>query len=156
MSIKIKFSQKELKRRVAYLLNIHERQVLMVTATMGGKSFLVLINEGHWESSWVGYCQGYKESTRTLTIWEIVNCLPLDDIKSEVNFVDVIAELKEHLKILGLTEYPKDLNVLKNVYRQKAKESHPDCGGNNELFRAIQNSYEILKSYHGSFFAQNS
>lgn len=149
MTIKIKFPQKELKRRVAHLLNVDVKDVLFVTPTMGGKSFLVSVNEKtlYWNK---------KETVKTFTIWEIVNTLPLDDIQSEgINVFTLIEELREHLKTLGLTEYPRELNILKTAYRQKAKESHPDHGGKPEMFRQLKFAYETLRKHHNSFFAQN-
>jgi hypothetical protein len=149
MSIKIKFPQKELKRRIAHLLNIHPSKVLFVTATMGGKSFIASIkSDTYWGTS--------KEETKTFTIWEVVNCLPLDDIESDFTIKDLIFELREYLSLMGLTEYPKDIKILKQAYRQKAKESHPDHGGNPEMFRLVKTAYEKLKAHHGTFFAQNS
>lgn len=149
MSIKIKFPQKELKRRVAHLINIDVKNVLFVTPTMGGKSFLASVNEKalYWNT---------KETVKTFTIWEIVNSLPLDDIQSEgINVFTLIEELREHLQTLSLTEYPRELNILKTAYRQKAKESHPDHGGNAEMFRQLKFAYETLRKHHNSFFAQN-
>jgi hypothetical protein len=147
MSIKIKFPQKELKRRVASLLDIDVKNVLFVIPTMGGKSFLASITDNYWHG---------KETVETFTIWEIVNSLPLDDIQAEgVNVFTLIEELREHLKTLGLTAYHKELNILKTAYRQKAKESHPDHGGNAEMFRQLKFAYEILKKHHNSFFSQN-
>jgi len=149
MSIKIKFPQKELKRRVAHLLKIDVRNVILVTPTMGGKSFLASV----WEQ---GNYWGRKEVVKTFTIWQIVESLPMDDIQSDgINILTLIEELREYLKILGLSEYPEKLSTLKTAYRQKAKETHPDHGGNPEMFRQLKWAYESLKKHHNSFFTQN-
>jgi len=149
MSIKIKFPQKELKRRVAHLLKIDVRNVILVTPTMGGKSFLASV----WEH---GNYWGRKEVVKTFTIWQIVESLPMDDIQFDgINILTLIEELREYLKILGLSEYPEELSTLKTAYRQKAKETHPDHGGNPEMFRQLKWAYESLKKHHNSFFTQN-
>ncbi len=147
MSIKIKFPQQELRKRVAHLLQIDVSYVLFVTPTLGGKSFIASVKLYNYRS---------QETTKTFTIWEIVNCLPMTDIEAqEISFKDLIQELKESLTLMDLSEYPKDLKKLKTAYRQKAKKCHPDHGGNSDLFRKVKIAYEILKRHHGTFFVQN-
>jgi hypothetical protein len=46
--------------------------------------------------------------------------------------------------VLGLT-WPLDGQDIKAAYRQKAKELHPDVGGDAELFQELQGAYELLR-----------
>lgn len=40
-------------------------------------------------------------------------------------------------------------NDLKNAYRNKAREHHPDKGGKEEDFKKIQVAYEVIKKMRG-------
>lgn len=46
--------------------------------------------------------------------------------------------------ILGVST-DADAKQIKAAYRSKAQETHPDKGGSDEAFLAVQQSYEILK-----------
>ncbi len=46
-------------------------------------------------------------------------------------------------KILGIKN-TASLEQIKKAYRKKVKKHHPDIGGNPELFRQIQEAYDVL------------
>ena len=46
--------------------------------------------------------------------------------------------------VLGLT-WPLGTQDVKAAYRKKAKELHPDAGGDAELFQELKGDYELLK-----------
>ena len=50
------------------------------------------------------------------------------------------------LKLLDLKE-DATLDELKDAYRKKAVETHPDKGGNAKTFIAVKNAYEFLVKY---------
>jgi len=52
--------------------------------------------------------------------------------------------LAEAYEILGL-EPGADLGAVREAYRERAKETHPDCGGNRETFRRVREAYERLR-----------
>jgi hypothetical protein len=54
-------------------------------------------------------------------------------------------ELISALAVLGLT-WPCEEEELKEAYRQKAMQCHPDTGGNAEAFKAVQAAYELVTS----------
>lgn len=54
--------------------------------------------------------------------------------------------IKQSLSILGLKKIPS-LKELKALYRSKAKEHHPDNGGDKEMFLLIKDSYEEIKNF---------
>ena len=46
-------------------------------------------------------------------------------------------------EILGVVETATQ-DEIKKAYRQKAKELHPDKGGDEEMFKKVTNAYDIL------------
>lgn len=40
-----------------------------------------------------------------------------------------------------------NMKTIKNAYKRKVLESHPDKGGSEEEFRRIQEAYEVLFKY---------
>jgi len=54
--------------------------------------------------------------------------------------------IKQSLSILDLKEVPS-LKDLKSAYRAKAKEHHPDNGGEKEFFLLVKDSYEEIKDF---------
>lgn len=52
--------------------------------------------------------------------------------------------INEALNILGLIKVPNK-NDLKSAYRNKAKLSHPDLGGNLKQMKLVNAAYELLK-----------
>lgn len=50
-------------------------------------------------------------------------------------------------KILGVAENASQ-NDIKQAYRAKARQAHPDKGGSEEAMRALNQAYEILSNQH--------
>ncbi len=48
-------------------------------------------------------------------------------------------------EIIGIPEHINDIEYIKFKYKQKAKELHPDKGGNAEDFKDLQEAYSKLK-----------
>jgi hypothetical protein len=48
-------------------------------------------------------------------------------------------------EIIGVEEQSKDLGYIDFKYKQKAKELHPDQGGDTEQFKELNQAYEQLK-----------
>jgi hypothetical protein len=134
MTIKIKFSQNDLKRRAAKLLELDPREIWSVCPTEGGTKFFVEYLKCGW---------GGKSTTITFSIWQIVDVIPLADISGSVeNFWEKGYETV--LFILGLKEMPKSEDEIKRAYRKLAKTHHPDMGGDVNNFRQIHYAYESL------------
>jgi hypothetical protein len=154
MGIKIKIPQAQLKIRVAHLLKIDLSSVLHVFPTMGGKSYVAVLKK---TVDYNGqFLTTYNETSRVFSIWEIVDCLPLDDLEiDKLSILEFTENFKEALEILDLPCYPNDLSELKQAYRKQAKSAHPDKGGSIGLFRQIKVAYDVLKRYHGSIFSQS-
>ncbi|GBG31169.1 Hypothetical Protein FCC1311_073902 [Hondaea fermentalgiana] len=58
-----------------------------------------------------------------------------------------LAQYEMSLAALGLGEKrPKKLGEIKFAFREKAKELHPDVGGDNAAFRELVSAYELAKS----------
>jgi hypothetical protein len=134
-TIKIKFPHDELCRRAAVCLNVPVSKIISVFPTEGGRTFLVV----HWRS--LTYAQ--EKTCCTLTVWQILEALPLDDVAGGVETIwskgiDTILEM------LGLTKMPASERELKSAYRKAAKSAHPDAGGTEEAFRQIHAAYQSL------------
>lgn len=54
-------------------------------------------------------------------------------------------ETREALQVLGLDDMPNDEKVLKQVYRQRSKETHPDLGGSIEESEAVNKAYKTIQ-----------
>jgi hypothetical protein len=132
--IKIKFTHEEACRRAAKALEIRRDSIISVLPTEGGRKFFV--------TYWVrGKYYSLDKGIATLTVWEIMEALPLDDVSGGVETmwergVDSI------LKALGLEHFPKSERELKHAYRKMAKLFHPDVGGDESAFREIRAAYE--------------
>jgi hypothetical protein len=51
-------------------------------------------------------------------------------------------------EILGLSEKPGDVKLLKKAYQERATKVHPDLGGSNEAFNELKQAYDqALKQY---------
>ena len=134
MSIKIKFSFDELRRRAAKMLHINDmRSIDNVCPSEGGTKFYVT----YWE---------YKASRRTkigatFTIWQFVEALPIENMTGSVEtFWD--KGIDSVLSVLGLDKFPNSEREIKSAYRKQAKLHHPDTGGDANKFREVQMAYE--------------
>ncbi|MEM1366861.1 MAG: J domain-containing protein [Cyanobacteria bacterium P01_H01_bin.15] len=60
-------------------------------------------------------------------------------------------ELRAALHQFGFKTQPSRLPVteLKGLYRQLAKQSHPDRGGSRQTFERLNESYSVLKQHFG-------
>lgn len=133
MSIKIKFSFDELRRRAAKMLDVSPMAIDNVCPSEGGTKFYVT----YWE---------YKASRRvksgaTFTIWQFVEALPIENATGSVeNFWD--KGIDSILSVLGLEKFPNSEKEIKTAYRIQAKIHHPDTGGDPNKFREVQMAYE--------------
>lgn len=59
-------------------------------------------------------------------------------------------ELTEAKKILGVDEDEKNIDVINDAYKKLARKHHPDLGGDNETFQAINKSHKLIKKEMGS------
>lgn len=132
MSIRIKFSQAELRDRAATILKLPRSEILNVLLTFGGSKYLVLVET---------YQQ--KKKTIKLTIWQIVDALPIKQNNVTSDIFQCPIELIPCLLRLGLSCFP-DIQTLKYVYRKLSKEAHPDAGGEVAEFLELRNSYEAI------------
>jgi hypothetical protein len=133
MSIKIKFSFDELRRRAAKMLDVSPRDIDNVCPSEGGTKFYVIYRKEtqYW----------HKTLGATFTIWQFVEALPVENVTgSTENFwekgVDSI------LSVLGLSVLPNSEREIKAAYRKQAKLHHPDIGGDANKFREVQMAYE--------------
>jgi hypothetical protein len=141
-TIKIKFPHAELCRRAAVCLNVRVDNIVSVFPTEGGRAFFVVYRKPYDHPSWQGYKLGTELST-TLTVWQIIEALPLDDVSGGVETiwsrgVDTMFEM------LGLKKMPASERELKTAYRKAAKAAHPDAGGTDEQFRQVYAAYQSL------------
>jgi hypothetical protein len=132
LSIRIKFSQYELRDRAATILNVPRYKILNVLSTCGGSEYLVLLENFERE-----------KKTIKLNIWQIVDALPIQKNNVSSDIFQCPVELIPCLLRLGLSCFP-DLQTLKNAYRKLSKEAHPDAGGSAEEFIELQSSYESI------------
>jgi hypothetical protein len=135
-TIKIKFPHDELCRRAAVCLDVRADLIESVLPTEGGRAFFVV----YWNSK---YSWERTKTYTTLTIWQILEALPLDDV---VGGVETIWSrgIDTMLEMLGLTKMPLSERELKSAYRKSAKAAHPDAGGTEEAFRQIHAAYQSL------------
>lgn len=129
MSIKIKFSFDELRRRAAKMLDVHPSCIDNVCPSEGGTKFYVL------------YHRGYSGRGATFTIWQFVEALPIENLTGSVEtFWD--KGIDSVLAVLGLDKFPNSEKGIKIAYRKQAKLHHPDTGGDANKFREVQMAYE--------------
>jgi hypothetical protein len=135
MSIKIKFSQSDLRRRAASVLNVPVKNILNVCSTGGGKKYYVLFrSELNYE---------VKTKACELTIWQIVDAMPLEERNVGGNTLHFCPEIVSDLLRLGLDCFP-DKETLKLAYKRLSKELHPDMGGDAGEFIAMQSSFNQI------------
>lgn len=134
MSIKIKFSFDELRRRAAKMLNVSPMDIDNVCPSEGGTNFYVIYTKGRGYSRQSGY-------GATFTIWQFVEALPIENMTGSVeNFWD--KGIDSILSVLGLEKFPNSEREIKSAYRRQAKTHHPDIGGDPNKFREVQIAYE--------------
>ena len=133
MSIKIKFSFDELRRRAAKMLEVHPSYIDNVCPSEGGTKFYVSYYD-------------YKATRRTkigatFTIWQFVEAMPIENLTGSVEtFWD--KGIDSVLSVLGLDKFPNSEREIKIAYRKQAKLHHPDTGGDANKFREVQMAYE--------------
>jgi hypothetical protein len=66
----------------------------------------------------------------------------INDFKEEEDLDEKRIEAR---KTLGLSQDTLDLNEIDRAYKEKAKEHHPDAGGNIDKFKEINTAHKILK-----------
>lgn len=131
MSIKIKFSFDELRRRAAKMLDVSPMDINNVCPSEGGTKFYVLYD--------------YSGRGATFTIWQFVEALPIENMTGGVEtFWD--KGVDSILSVLGLDKFPNSEKEIKSAYRKQAKINHPDTGGDPNKFREIQMAYESAMS----------
>lgn len=68
------------------------------------------------------------------------------DFINEFREEDDVAEQRiEARKTLGLEHDNLDLESINRAYKEKAKEHHPDVGGNIDEFKKINHAHKVLK-----------
>ena len=133
MSIKIKFSFDELRRRAAKMLDVPLMDIDSVCPSEGGTKFYVSYRDR------LSPRRGL--SGATFTIWQFVEALPVEKMTGSVeNFWD--KGVDSILSVLGLEVFPSSEKEIKAAYRKQAKIHHPDIGGNSSKFREVQMAYE--------------
>jgi len=55
-------------------------------------------------------------------------------------------EIEKYLDLLELKQNPT-VSELKQSYRKKVKQTHPDSGGSSEQFKKVKNAYNKLREY---------
>ena len=65
-----------------------------------------------------------------------------DDFKSQSEYKE---EVNDNYSVLGLKRSASDEDI-KQAFRTKARETHPDKGGDPEQFRKVREAYEWLIS----------
>lgn len=133
--IKINIPQKELESRAQKLIG-DRGKVVSVAPTMGGRIYLVTFKSIR-RYSWEQETQGAR-----FTIWEIIDAQ--DFYKAEKPFVFSPMFVNQELDALGLKSMPATLHDLKRAFRKVAKQHHPDCGGNADMFRFVEGAYRRL------------
>ena len=54
-------------------------------------------------------------------------------------------KIKSPKEIIGVPESTKDFEYISFKYKQRAKELHPDAGGDTEKFKQLNEAYQTLK-----------
>lgn len=139
MSIKIKFPHDELCRRAAIILGIRQSNVISVFATEGGQKFFV----AYWGTTRVHVWNARPKHSATVTIWQIIDALPLPDVSGSVETI-WSKGIESILEILGLKSMPRSEKEVKRAYRRASLKVHPDSGGSEEAFRELRAAYESV------------
>lgn len=67
----------------------------------------------------------------------------LDMLLVGVPALPAAQDLEPCFQALGFTRRPKHANEVRDQYRKKAKDMHPDVGGDEEAFVALNENYTI-------------
>ena len=67
-----------------------------------------------------------------------------------LKYLPAPTEIPECFRVLGFVEVPTDKAAVAERYRQLAKVSHPDAGGNAGEFQALQRAYQEAVQLVGS------
>lgn len=70
---------------------------------------------------------------------------PFEDFKSHTKWGEYHEEENENYSVLGLKRSASDEDI-KKAFREKALETHPDKGGDEEEFKKVREAYECLIS----------
>lgn len=139
--LKLNIPYSELMTRAQKLVG-DRGKVISIAPTMGGRIYLVAF-KGIRRYSWDAEIQGAK-----FTVWEIVDAQDFyqqpKDSQERHGSIPGVSYLIQELDALGLTEMPSTLRELKQAFRKVAKQHHPDCGGNAEMFRFVEGAYRRL------------
>jgi hypothetical protein len=54
-------------------------------------------------------------------------------------------KISEALEFFGLEQLPQDRGEVKRLYRELAKQHHPDSGGSEEQFKTLRKAHSVLK-----------
>jgi hypothetical protein len=69
----------------------------------------------------------------------------LDNLSKPSRTATTPAERTEQtMKYIYFQPMPTTAEEVKTLYRELAMEHHPDCGGNNEAMKAVNNEYDAL------------
>ncbi len=133
MSIRIKFSQSELRDRAATILSnrLHPPVILHVSPTFGGKKYLVLVEEYG------------RQKCVELSVWQIVDAMPIQEHHVYGDIFVCPQYLIPALLRLRLDVFP-DKETLKRAYRKLSKQMHPDLGGDPQKFIELNDSYNLI------------
>lgn len=139
--IKLNIPYSELMARAQKLIG-DRGKVISIAPTMGGRIYLVAF-KGIRRYSWDAEVQGAK-----FTVWEIVDAQEFyqqpKSFHGQQESIPRVNYLIQELDALGLTKMPSTLRELKQAFRKVAKQHHPDCGGNAEMFRFVEGAYRRL------------
>lgn len=134
MSIRIKFSQSELRDRAATILGVKRWDILNVAPTCGGKKYFALLAKDR------------GQECVTFTVWQLVDALPLKSCNVSSALLLTPVELLEAMSFMGLSLIP-DIEMLKKTYRKISKKCHPDVGGNADDFRKLFDCYQKIEAW---------
>lgn len=90
------------------------------------------IIDPHWARAWKSVLRGQTPSAP-----------PTADARAKRRSSRAAATTPSHWSVLGL-EPGAPLTDVKQAYRKRALQTHPDQGGDADLFRATQHAYEKI------------
>jgi curved DNA-binding protein CbpA len=60
------------------------------------------------------------------------------------------SKIESALRLFGLLNCDVNNEVVKKAYRKACSKYHPDKGGSNEMMKAVNDAYDLLKDFKGS------